>query len=289
VLRNWRRGGALGPGFIGTARFAAARPAAARLAQRPAHERARARAVATPTLGALVRHTALAHPDRRCTWIIRAATDGALTLWLLLLPRTAHHRVDGARAHSRRTITNSFSDLHKPTIGVDFHFRKFVINGVNVALQLWDIAGEATGRGQSRGRGCHARGAAKAPTRNLPPRWRGLNSSHRAPSPPRLLLLAPVGQDRFGAIYRVYYKESFGAVLVFDLTRPETFQSVLKWKREIDSKVRGAARAGEMGRGSASGRGSGGGSPVAGGRVRPPRGIKRKMQLQQVRGRLSTI
>jgi Ras-related protein Rab-32 len=35
----------------------------------------------------------------------------------------------------------------------------------------------------------------------------------------------------------VYYKESYGAILVFDLTRPETFQSVLKWKREIDSKV----------------------------------------------------
>lgn len=27
------------------------------------------------------------------------------------------------------------------------------------------------------------------------------------------------------------------ALLVFDLSRTETFQSVLKWKREIDSKV----------------------------------------------------
>ena len=27
----------------------------------------------------------------------------------------------------KRTITNSFSDLHKPTIGVDFHFRKFEV------------------------------------------------------------------------------------------------------------------------------------------------------------------
>lgn len=84
-----------------------------------------------------------------------------------------------------RTISSAFSDTHKPTIGVDFHFRKFDISGVSVALQLWDIA----------------------------------------------------GQDRFGAIYRVYYKDAFGAMLVFDLSRPETFTSVLKWKREIDSKV----------------------------------------------------
>jgi Ras-related protein Rab-32 len=84
-------------------------------------------------------------------------------------------------AHSPAAICQA----HKPTIGVDFHFRKFDISGVSVALQLWDIA----------------------------------------------------GQDRFGAMYRVYYKDAFGAVLVFDLSREETFTNVLKWKREIDSKV----------------------------------------------------
>lgn len=37
--------------------------------------------------------------------------------------------------------------MHKPTIGVDFHFRKFEIasgdKSISVALQLWDIAGGA--------------------------------------------------------------------------------------------------------------------------------------------------
>lgn len=85
----------------------------------------------------------------------------------------------------KRYVTNSFSGQHKPTVGVDFHFRRIEESGTRVALQLWDIA----------------------------------------------------GQDRFGRIYRVYYKDAFGALLVFDVSRPETFASVKSWKKEIDSKV----------------------------------------------------
>ena len=45
------------------------------------------------------------------------------------------------------------------------------------------------------------------------------------------------GQERFGNMTRVYYKEAVGAVIVFDVTRVSTFDAVQKWKSDIDSKV----------------------------------------------------
>ena len=38
---------------------------------------------------------------------------------------------------------------------------------------------------------------------------------------------------------RVYYREAVGALMVFDVTRASTFDAVLKWKDDLDSKVRG--------------------------------------------------
>ena len=45
------------------------------------------------------------------------------------------------------------------------------------------------------------------------------------------------GQERFGNMTRVYYKEAVGAFLVFDVNSPQTFNAVLKWKHDLDTKV----------------------------------------------------
>jgi len=53
----------------------------------------------------------------------------------------------------------------------------------------------------------------------------------------RLQLWDIAGQERFGNMTRVYYKEAVGAFIVFDVTRSSTFDSVIKWKQDLDSKV----------------------------------------------------
>lgn len=45
------------------------------------------------------------------------------------------------------------------------------------------------------------------------------------------------GQERFGNMTRVYYKEAVGAFIVFDVSRVATFDAVVKWKNDLDTKV----------------------------------------------------
>ncbi|KAF5274588.1 hypothetical protein FQA39_LY07200 [Lamprigera yunnana] len=53
----------------------------------------------------------------------------------------------------------------------------------------------------------------------------------------RLQLWDIAGQERYGNMTRVYYKEAVGAFIVFDVTRITSFESVQNWKSDLDSKV----------------------------------------------------
>jgi len=54
----------------------------------------------------------------------------------------------------------------------------------------------------------------------------------------RLQLWDIAGQERFGQMTRVYYKEAIGCFIVYDVTRRSTYDSAVKWKEDLDSKVR---------------------------------------------------
>ncbi|PIK62679.1 putative ras-related protein [Apostichopus japonicus] len=45
------------------------------------------------------------------------------------------------------------------------------------------------------------------------------------------------GHERFGHMTRVYYKYAIAAIIMFDLSRPATFDSVIKWIDDVNQKV----------------------------------------------------
>ncbi|EDQ88925.1 uncharacterized protein MONBRDRAFT_8415 [Monosiga brevicollis MX1] len=45
------------------------------------------------------------------------------------------------------------------------------------------------------------------------------------------------GQERFGQLLRVYYKNANACMVVCDVTRKQTLDNVSQWKRELDDKV----------------------------------------------------
>ena len=53
----------------------------------------------------------------------------------------------------------------------------------------------------------------------------------------RLQIWDIAGQERYGSMTHVYYKEAVGAFIVFDLTRRPTFESVARWRQDIAEKV----------------------------------------------------
>ena len=53
----------------------------------------------------------------------------------------------------------------------------------------------------------------------------------------RIQLWDVAGQERFGNLTRVYYRNAVGAFIVFDASRPETLKDVLKWKKDMPQPI----------------------------------------------------
>lgn len=52
-----------------------------------------------------------------------------------------------------------------------------------------------------------------------------------------LVIFDVAGQKRFQTLRDVFFRKANGALLVFDLTRPETLDELYEWKQQIDDKL----------------------------------------------------
>ena len=106
----------------------------------------------------------------------------------------------------KRYVHNFFSETYRATIGVDFALK--ILNwdsNTVVRVQLWDIAGRLVT-------------SVYFDTTNL-------------------MCLQIIGQERFGSMTRVYYREAVGAMVVFDATRLSTYEAAARWKHDLDNKL----------------------------------------------------
>eukprot|EP01012_Entosiphon_sulcatum_P067990 TRINITY_DN9792_c0_g1_i2.p2 TRINITY_DN9792_c0_g1~~TRINITY_DN9792_c0_g1_i2.p2 ORF type:complete len:225 (+),score=38.40 TRINITY_DN9792_c0_g1_i2:1699-2373(+) len=65
----------------------------------------------------------------------------------------------------------------------------------------------------------------------------GLKELHWEKNTIRVQLWDIAGQERFGNLTRVYYKEAVGALVVHDITKADSLEAATKWKNDIDHKV----------------------------------------------------
>jgi len=45
------------------------------------------------------------------------------------------------------------------------------------------------------------------------------------------------GQERFSGLSRIFYTHAVAAIIVYDLFQRDSFEAVIKWKKDIDAKV----------------------------------------------------
>lgn len=97
-----------------------------------------------------------------------------------------------------RWLNDRFDPSNPPTVGTEFNAKTYNCDGKFVKIQLWDTG-----------------------TLTL--------------TIPRTLFLSLLiaGQERYRAVTRQYYRGAFGAIVVYDITRRDSFESVKRWLDDL--------------------------------------------------------
>ncbi|CAK9152632.1 unnamed protein product [Ilex paraguariensis] len=126
-----------------------------------------------------------------------------------------------------RFTRNEFSLESKSTIGVEFATRSLNVDGKVIKAQIWDTAGQE----RDNCRDCIS---------GMIGMWATLGQEWQCDA--GALLVVTVGSEhthlglvlvRYRAITSAYYRGAVGALLVYDVTRHSTFESVERWLREL--------------------------------------------------------
>ena len=125
----------------------------------------------------------------------------------------------------KRYVHNFFSNHHRTTVGVDFALKQLTVGRRAGAARV----------GSARRDGARPQGHDGAAAA-LGHRGSGPLRRHRARAAPRRRARrrAARGTPRS----QVYYKDAFGAFLVYDISRPETFKTIVARGAAVDERVR---------------------------------------------------
>ena len=134
----------------------------------------------------------------------------------------------GKTSMIKRYVHNFFSNHHRTTVGVDFALKQLTVGSFDFGGVLGRVerpVSESASRVGTRRCGCSS-GTSRARTASAPSRACGTAAS-RAPPP-----LAELWKSQ------VYYKDAFGAFLVYDISRPETFKTIVARGATVDERAR---------------------------------------------------
>ncbi|CAI5640263.1 unnamed protein product [Oreochromis niloticus] len=130
----------------------------------------------------------------------------------------------GKTSLMERFTDDTFCEACKSTVGVDFKIKTVELRGKKIRLQICTSSLHTSAcpppvrRGVSLCPDCDSQGERE--------RLSGWKYSNTA--------LDTAGQERFNSITSAYYRGAKGIVLVYDITKQETFEDLPKWMKMID-------------------------------------------------------